>query len=151
MAALPLPVAILDDLICGNRKWGHPRWRPEAEGPPSCATATIGIEKTALYYSQPLSGPMMAWLLTYISVTRPQYTLLLYSYWSYLFLIPWENATTDLSHVIASAAVANVLMWDVFLSFLWALPRQLEPLLIPLSKKADGCLRLSRRLKKLLY
>ena len=50
MAALPLPVAILDDLICGNRKWGHPRWRPEAEGPPSCATATIGIEKTALYY-----------------------------------------------------------------------------------------------------
>ena len=47
MAALPLPVAILDDLISGSRKWGHPRWRPEAEGPPSCATATIGIEKTA--------------------------------------------------------------------------------------------------------
>ena len=47
MAALPLPVAIFDDLISGSRKWGHPRWRPEAEGPPSCATATIGIEKTA--------------------------------------------------------------------------------------------------------
>ena len=47
MAALPLPVAILDDLICGSRKWGHPRWRPEAEGPPSCATATIGVEKPA--------------------------------------------------------------------------------------------------------
>ena len=49
MAALPLPVAILDDLISGSRsrKWGHPRWRPEAEGPPSCATATIGIEKRA--------------------------------------------------------------------------------------------------------
>ena len=48
MAALPLPVAILDDLICGNRKWGHPRWRrPEAEGPPFCATATMGVEKTA--------------------------------------------------------------------------------------------------------
>ena len=47
MAALPFPVAILDDLICGNRKWGHPRWRPEAEGPPFCATATMGVEKTA--------------------------------------------------------------------------------------------------------
>ena len=36
MAALPLPVAILDDLISGSRNWGHPRWRPEAEGPPFC-------------------------------------------------------------------------------------------------------------------
>ena len=33
-----------------NRKWGHPRWRPEAEGPPSCAAAALGVEKTALYY-----------------------------------------------------------------------------------------------------
>ena len=47
MAALPLPAAILDDLISGSRKWGHPRWRPEAEGPPFCATATTGLEKTA--------------------------------------------------------------------------------------------------------
>ena len=47
MAALPLPAAILDDLISGSRKWGHPRWRPEAEGPPSCAAAAIGIEKRA--------------------------------------------------------------------------------------------------------
>ena len=46
MAALPLPAAILDDLISGSRKWGHPRWRPEAEGPPFCATATTGIEKS---------------------------------------------------------------------------------------------------------
>ena len=43
MAALPLPVAILDDLISGSRKWGHPRWghprwRPEAEGPPFSST-----------------------------------------------------------------------------------------------------------------
>ena len=29
---------------------GHPRWRPEAEGPPSCAAAAMGIEKLALYY-----------------------------------------------------------------------------------------------------
>ena len=29
------------------RKWGHPRWRPEAEGPPSCAAAAIGVEKLA--------------------------------------------------------------------------------------------------------
>ena len=43
MAALPLPVAILDDLI--SRKWGHPRWRPEAEGPPFSSTSTIGVEK----------------------------------------------------------------------------------------------------------
>ena len=41
MVAFPLPVTILDDLIsvsCGNdhrkRKWGHPRWWPEAERPP---------------------------------------------------------------------------------------------------------------------
>ena len=49
MAALPLPAAILDDLIPSFRvrEWGHPRWRPEAEGPPSCATATMGIEKAA--------------------------------------------------------------------------------------------------------
>ena len=59
MAALPLPAAILDDLIPGpgNWEWGHPRWRPEAEGPPSCATATMGIEKAALYYSKVLGLP----------------------------------------------------------------------------------------------
>ena len=47
MAALPLPAAISDDLIPSFRfrEWGHPRWRPEAEGPPSCASASIGIEK----------------------------------------------------------------------------------------------------------
>ena len=52
MAALPLPAAILDDLIpgTGNWEWGHPRWRPEAERPPSCASASIGIEKFSLYY-----------------------------------------------------------------------------------------------------
>ena len=49
MAANPLPVAILDDLICGNQKWGHPRWRPEAEGPPF--SSAMGVEKRALYYS----------------------------------------------------------------------------------------------------
>ena len=47
MAALPLPVAILDDLICGSRKWGHPRWRPEAEGPPFSSASAIGVEKPA--------------------------------------------------------------------------------------------------------
>ena len=46
MAALPLPVAILDDLISGSRKWGHPRWRPEAEGPPFCAARRNGGRKT---------------------------------------------------------------------------------------------------------
>ena len=45
MAALPLPAAILDDLIPWTRKWGHPRWRPEAEGPPFSTTTTIGVEK----------------------------------------------------------------------------------------------------------
>ena len=30
-----------------DRKWGHPRWWPEAEGPPSCAAAAIGVEKLA--------------------------------------------------------------------------------------------------------
>ena len=29
------------------RKWGHPRWRPEAEGSPFSTTTTIGIEKAA--------------------------------------------------------------------------------------------------------
>ena len=47
MAALPLPVAILDDLISGSRKWGHPRWRPEAEGPPFSSASAIGVEKLA--------------------------------------------------------------------------------------------------------
>ena len=47
MAALPLPVAILDDLISGSRKWGHPRWRPEAEGPPFSSASAIGVEKPA--------------------------------------------------------------------------------------------------------
>ena len=49
MAALPLPAAILDDLIPSFRfrEWGHPRWRPEPEGPPSCASASIGVEKRA--------------------------------------------------------------------------------------------------------
>ena len=49
MAALPLPAAILDDLISSFRfrEWGHPRWRPEAEGPPSCASASMGVEKLA--------------------------------------------------------------------------------------------------------
>ena len=43
MAALPLPIAILDDLIC---KWGHPRWWPEAEGPPFSTSTSIGLEKS---------------------------------------------------------------------------------------------------------
>ena len=47
MAALPLPVAILDNLISGSRKWGHPRWRPEAEGPPFSTSTSLGIEKRA--------------------------------------------------------------------------------------------------------
>ena len=47
MAALPLPVAILDDLICGSRKWGHPRWRLEAEGPPFSTSTSMGVEKPA--------------------------------------------------------------------------------------------------------
>ena len=34
-----------------NRKWGHPRWRPEAEGPPFCASASKGLQKLSLYYS----------------------------------------------------------------------------------------------------
>ena len=34
-----------------NRKWGHPRWRPEAEGPPFSSASAMGIEKAALYYS----------------------------------------------------------------------------------------------------
>ena len=42
MAALPLPSAILDDLISGFRKWGHPKWRPKAEGPPFSSTSTTG-------------------------------------------------------------------------------------------------------------
>ena len=46
MAALPLPVAILGDLICGNRKWGHPRWPPEAEGPPFSSSLLNGDRKT---------------------------------------------------------------------------------------------------------
>ena len=46
MAALPLPVAILGDLISGSRKWGHPRWRPEAEGPPFSSTLHNRDRKT---------------------------------------------------------------------------------------------------------
>ena len=46
MAALPLPVAILDDLISGTRRWGHPRWRPEAEGPPFCTAHRNRDRKT---------------------------------------------------------------------------------------------------------
>ena len=30
-----------------SREWGHPRWRPEAEGPPYCASASMGTEKAA--------------------------------------------------------------------------------------------------------
>ena len=44
-----------------NRKWGHPRWRPEAEGPPSCAAAAMGVEKTALYYWRRRWGICMEW------------------------------------------------------------------------------------------
>ena len=33
--------------FAGNRKWGHPRWRPEAEGPPFSSASAIGIEKRA--------------------------------------------------------------------------------------------------------
>ena len=46
MAALPLPAAILDDLISGSHKWGHPRWRPEAEGSPFSSSLLNGDRKT---------------------------------------------------------------------------------------------------------
>ena len=28
-----------------DRKWGHPRWRPEAEGPPFSTSTSLGVEK----------------------------------------------------------------------------------------------------------
>ena len=56
MAALLLPVAILDDLISGFREWGHPRWRPKAERPPFSTTTTMGIEKFPLYYLYGITG-----------------------------------------------------------------------------------------------
>ena len=34
----------------GNRKWDHPRWRPEAEWLPFSTTTKIGVEKFSLYY-----------------------------------------------------------------------------------------------------
>ena len=34
----------------GNRKWGLPRWRPEAERPPFSTTTKMGVEKFSLYY-----------------------------------------------------------------------------------------------------
>ena len=47
-------VAILDNIPhLRNRKWGHPRRRPEAEGPPFSTTTKMGIEKwpyTTLYH-----------------------------------------------------------------------------------------------------
>ena len=43
-----------------NRKWGHPRWPPEAEGPPFCTSPSMGIEKLALYYSQGTQNPLYA-------------------------------------------------------------------------------------------
>ena len=30
-----------------SRKWGHPRWRPEAEGPPFSTSTSMGVEKRA--------------------------------------------------------------------------------------------------------
>ena len=59
MAALPLPVAILDDLISCFREWGHPRWRQEmrsskmATGSGRAAIFHLhlnGLEKLSLYY-----------------------------------------------------------------------------------------------------
>ena len=88
MAALPLPVAILDDLISGSRKWGHPRWRPEAEGPPFSSASAMGIEKPALYYSNgnifgitdPLCGEFTC--LQWIPLTKASDAELWYFLWS---------------------------------------------------------------------
>ena len=48
-----------------NWEWGHPRWRPDAEGPPYCASASMGIEKAALYYCDlcywPFVGGIHQW------------------------------------------------------------------------------------------
>ena len=50
-----------------NRKWSHPRWRPEAEGPPSCAAAAMGVEKTALYYWR----QTIIWTNAWVLLTEP--------------------------------------------------------------------------------
>ena len=57
--------------MTSNWKWGHPRWRPEAEGPPFSSTSTIGIEKLALYYWQYSQNDRRL-----IIYTKPHYTFL---------------------------------------------------------------------------
>ena len=74
----------------GNRKWGHPRWRPEAEGPPFSTSTSLGIEKPALYYwgdSDNIDGWPMA--IDYLQLRRG--LMLLYSSWRRFPVMVLEN------------------------------------------------------------
>ena len=62
-----------------NRKWGHPRWPPEAEGPPFCTSPSMGIEKLALYYC---------------------YFSMLLSYWTCnLCIVDWQLCSVHLCYI----------------------------------------------------
>ena len=59
MAALPLPAAILDDLICGTENEVIQDGRRKRKGRHLAPHSSMGVEKAALYYSGLLSiGPL---------------------------------------------------------------------------------------------
>ena len=60
-----------------NWEWGHPRWRPEAEGPPYCASASMGTEKAALYYLPVVNLPHQNRLCACAKPTAPKPALCL--------------------------------------------------------------------------
>ena len=59
MAALPLPAAILDDLICGTENEVIQDGRRKRKGRHLAPHSSMGVEKAALYYygSPAICGP----------------------------------------------------------------------------------------------
>ena len=65
------------------RKWGHPRWRPEAEGPPFSTSTSMGVQKTSLYYFGGFLLPIMLNFAEFIHIlmTVPILLFVLASTW----------------------------------------------------------------------
>ena len=67
------------------RKWGHPRWRPEAEGPPFCTSPQWGSKKvpytTSAYHNE--SGLYISTqcnMLTLLTATKYVYSIVFMIY-----------------------------------------------------------------------
>ena len=100
-----------------NWEWGHPRWRPEAEGPPYCASASMGTEKAALYYSRNTKDGFVALKYSPQNIPIDQHSF--YTYIAFI-LNPYykcQNTYMSRSRYYTGRTLQMVTLWETSILF----------------------------------